>query len=686
MIEIEITDRAGNRFGDGPIISAETWEHTAVLDGAGTGRFTAPAADRRTALAQQRRYARAYGYVNGVRTLLDELIVTAREIRTRTDGKAVLSVDGDDLLAELANRTVGELSLHRDIVSRPMSVHRLRDVPTQTDIMAECYDGDLDTYFEFSWPRLDVDQFIYVVGAEQFDFIRLNMTRFNHQRANLVAQYYTEYPSPAWNDFDLDDQTAVDGATLRRNGDLVLDGAADWVQTTLPIVGLGDVTGYWARIYVQSDAPLTSGIRWNEVQLIQRVGTTDALARIMAYAPADWSLSASGHSKTSAEVLMTFAGESVLEALIEVATTTGNHFYRGTGRTVVWTWPDDVRLSSVRAVNAVDPVAAERNDSICLVQNLTMTTSTAELVTRLYPQGADGLTLADTTRTAGDLPAGYVLSKSANYIENRAKIDELGGDAAGLVERWWQKREIATASASLASRQAAADALLDAALEELRVRSNDVQACSVDVVKLVRPLQLGQTLQLVYDEWRDDYHSVAIDDQFFVMGITQRFDASGVRVVGLDLATVDRRVAGVNTGGGAALVLELAKQLRHLMTTQAGVNNAAAAIIAAALTNVGGTVRAGLVEVRDKQNDPILRASHDDQVVAIGPATRRGWMYDGDQHYASPDVLHVGRRVGFFDIQPITQVTVGGSTAGNVALQNLLAALESYGIIKDSTT
>lgn len=686
MIEIEITDRNGNRYGDGPIITAEAWEHTAVLDGAGAGRFIAPASDPRTALAQQRRYARAYGYVSGVRTLLDELIITTREIKTRTDGKAVLTVDGDDLLAELANRTVGELSLHRDIVSRPLSVHRLRDFLLVTDIMAECYDGDLDTYFEFSWPRLDVDQFIYVIGSEQFDFIRLNMTTFNHQRANLVVQYYTEYPSPAWNDFELDDQTEVDGATLRRNGDLVLDGAADWVQTTLPIVGLGNVTGYWARMYVQSDAPLTSGIRWNEVQLIQRVGTTDALARIMAYAPADWSLDTTGHTRTSAEVLMTFAGESVLEALIEVATNTGNHFYRGTGRTVVWTWPDDVRPSSVRAVNVEDPVAAERNDSICLVQNLVMTASSVELVTRLYPQGADGVTLADTTRTADDLPAGYVLSKSGNYIENRARIDALGGDAAGLVERWWQKREIAAASTSLASRQAASDALLDAALEELRVRSSDVQACSVDVVKLVRSLQLGQTMQLVYDEWKDDYHSVAIDDVFFIMGMTQRFDVTGVRVVGLDLATIDRRIAGINIGGGASLVLELAKQLRHLMATSAGVSNTTANVIASYLTGFGGEVRAGLVEVRDKQNDPILRASHDDQVVSIGPATRRGWMYDGDQHYASPDVLHPTRRVGFYDAQPLTKQTVSGATDGNAALISLLEALDKYGLIEDDTT
>lgn len=686
MIEIEITDRAGARYGDGPIITAESWEHTAVLDGAGTGRFVMPAGDRRTALIQQRRYARAYAYVNGVRTLLDEMIITANEIGVRTDGMAVLSVDGDDLLAELANRTVGELALHRDIVSRPISVHRVRDVPERTDIMAECYDGDPDTYFEFSWPRFDVNQFIYVIGDEQFDFIRLNMTRYNYQRANLVVQFYTGYPSPAWYDFELDDQTMVNGATLRRNGDLVLGGAADWQQMTLPIQGLGDVTGYWARIYIEGDEPLTSGIRWNEVQLIQRVGTTDALAQILAFAPADWALDTTGHTKTSSEVRLTFAGESVLEALIEVATNTGNHFYRGDGRSIVWLWPNDLQSSGIRAVYVDDPIAAQSNDAICLIRNLTMTTSSLELVTRLYPQGADGLTLANTTKTADDLPAGYVISKADNYIENRARIDELGGNDVGLVERWWQRREIAAASQSLASRQAAADALLDAALEELRVRSTDIQACRVDVVKLYRAVQLGQTIQVVYDDWRDGYHGVAVNAHFYVLAMTQRVDTSGVRTVNFELATIDRPVAGVNQRGGPALVLDLAKQLRHLMITQAGVDNAAANAIASVLSNVGGDVRGGLVEVRDKQNDPILRASHDDQIVAIGPATRRGWMYDGDQHYASPDVLAPTRKAGFFGAPPVARQTVSGSTGANAALQSLIEALEDFGLIEDATT
>lgn len=685
MIEIEITDRNGNRYGDGPIITAESWEHTTVLDGAGSGQFSLPAGDWRAGLAQQRRYARAYGYVDGVRTLLDELIITSREIRTRPDGMAALTIAGDDLLAELANRTVGELSLHRDIVSRPLSVHRLRDFLLQTDIMTECHDGDLDTYFEFSWPRLDVDQFIYVVGEEQFDMIRLVMSQYNHQPANLVAQYYTEFPSPAWNDFDLDDQTAVDGTTLRRNGDLVLDGGVDWVETTLPIVGLGDVTGYWARVYVQSDAPLTSGIRWHEVQLIQRVGTQDALRQIMAYAPAGWTLNPAWHTKTSAEVLMTFAGESVLEALIEVAAKTGDHFHRATGRSVIWAWADDLEDSGLRAVHVEDYVAAERNDAICVLQNLAMTTSSVELVTRLYPQGADGLTLADTTRTNDDLPIGYQLSTAQNYVENRARIDALGGNAAGLIERWWQKREISAASTSLASRQAAADALLDAALEELRVRSADVQACRVEVVKLVRTLDLGQTIQLVYHEWRDGYHAVDIDDHYYVLGITMRYDANGVRVVGLDLATVDRWVVGVNLGGGPALVLDLAKQLRHLMATSAGITNATNSQISNYLSGLGGEVRAGLVEVRDKQNDPILRASHDDQTVSIGPAARRGWMYDGDQHYATPDVLGAEHKVGFFGATPIGRVTVTGSKAGNAALTSLLSALEQFGLIVDDT-
>jgi hypothetical protein len=48
--------------------------------------------------------------------------------------------------------------------------------------------------------------------------------------------------------------------------------------------------------------------------------------------------------------------------------------------------------------------------------------------------------------------------------------------------------------------------------------------------------------------------------------------------------------------------------------------------------------------------------------------------------------LHNGNFVRFFGGTGFSQLTVIGATGGNTALQNLLQALETYGLIVDSTT
>jgi hypothetical protein len=49
-------------------------------------------------------------------------------------------------------------------------------------------------------------------------------------------------------------------------------------------------------------------------------------------------------------------------------------------------------------------------------------------------------------------------------------------------------------------------------------------------------------------------------------------------------------------------------------------------------------------------------------------------------------IRHTGDLVGFYNRTPVPRPTVSGPTGGNVALQSLLRALSSLGLIKDSTS
>ena len=112
-IWIDIEDAAGSRYGDGPITTASEWQSLRRLDGAGTFAFTMPASDPRSNLLGNKRVARCWSERNGVikevgAGIIDQIEIAPGEPTT-------LRVRGDDLLRELANRTVGDLELFQAV-------------------------------------------------------------------------------------------------------------------------------------------------------------------------------------------------------------------------------------------------------------------------------------------------------------------------------------------------------------------------------------------------------------------------------------------------------------------------------------------------------------------------------------------------------------------------------------------
>lgn len=257
-----------------------------------------------------------------------------------------------------------------------------------------------------------------------------------------------------------------------------------------------------------------------------------ALAEIGALAPAGWTFTPASLPGFN-YVYGRFAGESVLGALVWLAERTKAHFYRASGRELVFL--GDFVSSGIRAIQANGPLAAET----CAIVSLKQTIDTYDLLTRITPygsgQGRARLTLAATSRVDGDLPAGYSFSAANNYIENDTATSTYGLVNHPEIE-FPDIGPIANTDADL---EAAANMLFDAASQELQRRSTiatqrtytlTIAGCSA----LLRPLQM---IRIVY---RDPSQNIDIDEDLYILEATWQLNADGVRTSQLVVSTDDR--------------------------------------------------------------------------------------------------------------------------------------------------
>jgi len=108
---IDIESSAGIKQGGGPIVSASSWESAARLDQAGTFSFAMPASDPKAALATAKRVARCRGLITTAVTDIRAGIIDKIAVGLDSEGKAELTISGDDLLRELTYKNVGSLTI-----------------------------------------------------------------------------------------------------------------------------------------------------------------------------------------------------------------------------------------------------------------------------------------------------------------------------------------------------------------------------------------------------------------------------------------------------------------------------------------------------------------------------------------------------------------------------------------------
>lgn len=109
QISIDVTNRAGTKLGDGPLISCVSLQYTRRLDAAGEFTATFPHNDPRVLRLVAVKAVRFKIYVDSVLLLIG--IPESLDVRMGPDGKRMITVQGRDLGAELAEYSVGFLEL-----------------------------------------------------------------------------------------------------------------------------------------------------------------------------------------------------------------------------------------------------------------------------------------------------------------------------------------------------------------------------------------------------------------------------------------------------------------------------------------------------------------------------------------------------------------------------------------------
>lgn len=282
MIWIDVEDRAGTRQGAGPILTATGWEHTRKLDRAGSFRFEMPATDPRAGLVQVGRVVRCWCADGGQVREMGGGSIQEIGLRVNAAGEPMLTIRGDDLLRELANRSVGEIALYDTVRRHPCIVAQWNPPSAWGTDLLECYDiqvGDTSTSVAVEMGL--ASPFLVVADALPFRAVHFIFGSANMKADTLIAEYYNA-TTGAWVALSITDETALDGKPFCIEGDVAWTIPADWgVRETDGIVL------YEVRIHCTNGMDT---VDIADVSILRDEPCDDALGRTMAVVAGAWSL------------------------------------------------------------------------------------------------------------------------------------------------------------------------------------------------------------------------------------------------------------------------------------------------------------------------------------------------------------------------------------------------------------
>jgi hypothetical protein len=526
---LDVLDTDGNVLGEGPLENVSRWKWTRKLDAAGSISFTLPVTDSRlqmyaiSPLFKVGRRVRMWGEMGGQRASLGE--GTIRRV-TVDDATYTLTAEGPDLLGELATRIIPDLDISTESAQAPGNVAQVWAGGGYTELVY-AYDGDPGTYNNVTLSGADPFTALYVRGDWPFRRLDWLFSQFNSSGSAVNVQYFN---GVGWQNVPgLVDTTIPSGQSYSfgQSGYIQWDYPEDW----LPVKQNGN-HGYWIRVW----PPVAyDQVRVNEVTLTGKAPTTNALAQIMVYAPAGWSLDTDWFSTTQRPVILRLKGETVLAALVKIHELTGEHFrLADSGRKVAWlrSLGTAELQSGLLAVRALGTPAEEANGDICLIARLTERLDGYEIYNRIYPYGGNGtITLAETT---GSAMFGYTLNAAANYLER----DLAPGEER--IEKRVDFAEIRVEADTQAARVQAANELLAVAQRTLLRHDTDQRHYDLSLAKVAKPLRPGEDLRVVCRTIAGGYRAFEVNGFFHVLEVTLDVDSRGVLTAHTQIASIDR--------------------------------------------------------------------------------------------------------------------------------------------------
>ena len=655
---IFITDSAGSKYG-APIRTVARWNNTARLDKMGTFSFEMPAGDSLAALLASKREAHCYDIIGGSVVEVGAGIIDKTEVVVAPQRSTMLRVSGGDLLRELTYRTVGNLGLFAPGQTvTPSSVqHHDPDGATPNTVMTDAFDDDTNTQHDLT---LKSDEYIYIrytsnTAGAIFD---LDAGTINNNTATMTTQYFD---GGGWRGVaGFSDGTADGGATLAKDGTMSWTRPAD-AETMVH----NGKEGYWIRMTPSANL---DEVGFKEVDVNGDGPTATALADIMTYAPGGWAVDAeNGYAATENTAYLFFAGENVLEALKILAEHTGEHFYLGAGKKIVWVQDDPVADPTACGYRAVPMYGGmvEANPLVCLIQSLAEIEDGYKRCSRVYPHGAGmgrgRLTLADATDSAG---AGYTLAASDNYVKHDA------ADGALQIDKDITWPEVGRIEEDAIHSVHASNQLLASAVEYLSRHYAAQTSYSLTVVGLEGTVDPGETIPVRYWEYRDGSAIVDIDATLIILESQTAINSEGIRTVALTVATTD---TWPKTEGRV-----VAEHLRKAKRATGGAGPGGMQ----SGTGGGGDIHIVTHVKHRGDEDTLIRFLDDNIIMDVNGKTLLCLTENGaNEFYASGPLIYGEFDASILDLK--ANVSMGGDSSFNVSRGLTIdqGAHESYGIV-----
>lgn len=250
---------------------------------------------------------------------------------------------------------------------------------------------------------------------------------------------------------------------------------------------------------------------------------------------------ATGVTLHTNQIVHTFAGESKLAALIWLANAVGED-WRLEGDEIVWLYRTR-ESCGLRAVSAVDPVAALGNDTIVIIpqDGLQYQRASAHVFNRIFPYGAGSgdarETIAGIDSSDFMLPDGFsygsVITGGATYyyIQHDDSVDD-----NGPIERSKNFSDITSPTE-----------LAQVALVELQRNLIPLDTISLTVEKVAALIKAGQSIHLEYRENVDSYQPLRFNEPWEIQQVTSEVGVDGSYVTGLQLSNQRRWPVTIGT-------------------------------------------------------------------------------------------------------------------------------------------